>query len=191
MTTIRALADGEEKELELLGELHAIKGAPAAGLTIRKPVTVPGAGFYWKDFIAPLYSRQVMEEGSRRSEAPWDLSAGGCLGMLLRKGKTAPTGYVRRQMGLHSLCVPVYSAAGKSSLFWKVVGYLPAGKGYVAVAKRRVGYWVWLAIAALIAFGAAYLLFRYDIQTLANTLRDLPGLISAKWFKALRDWGIL
>lgn len=190
MTTIRALADGAERELELLGELHAIKGAPAAELSIRKPVSVPGAGFFWKDFIAPLYSRQVMEEGSRRSEEPWDLSAGGCLGMLARKGKT-PVGYVRRQMGIYNLCVPVYSAAGKSGLFWKVVGYLPAGKGYVAVAKRRVGYWVWLTLAALAAFGASYLLFRYGPQTLLNTLRDLPGLLSAKWFKALRDWGIL
>lgn len=190
MTTIKALADGAEKELELLGELHAIKGAPAAELTIRKPVTIPGAGSFWKDFIAPLYSRRVMEEGSRRSEEPWDLSAEGCLGMLARKGKT-PVGYVRRQMGMYDLCVPVYSTAKASCFFWKVVGYLPAGKGYVAVAKRRVGYWVWLAFAALLAFGAAYLLFRYDPETLANTLRDLPELLSAKWFKALRDWGIL
>lgn len=190
MTTIKALADGAEKELELLGELHAIKGAPAADLAIQKPVTIPGAGSYWKDFIAPLYTRQVMEEGSRCSEEPWDLTAEGCLGMLTRKGKD-PAGYVHRRMGIYDLCVPVYSIAGKSTLFWKVVGYLPAGKGYVAVAKRRVGYWVWLAIAALLVFGAAYLLMRYDIQTLENTLRDLPGLISAKWFKALRDWGIL
>ena len=190
MTTIRALGDGEEKELELLGELHAIKGAPAAEFIIQKPVSIPGAGSYRKDFIAPLYTRQVMEEGSRRSEEPWDLSAQGCLGMLLKKGK-GPAGYVRRQLGLFELCVPVYSVAGKSSLFWKVVGYLPAGKGYVAVAKRRVGYWVWLALAAVVVFGAAYLLFRYDVQTLENTLRDLPGLVSAKLFKALRDWGIL
>lgn len=190
MTTIRALADGAEQELELLGELHAIQGAPAAGLTIRKPVSIPGAGFYWKDFTAPLYSRRVLEEGAKRSEEPWDLSAGGCLGMLTGKGK-APAGYVRRQMGAHNLCVPVYSVAGKSGLFWKVVGYLPAGKGYVAVAKRRVGYWVWLLFAALIAFGVSYLLFRYDIQTLANTLQDLPELLSAKWFKTLREWGVL
>lgn len=190
MTTIRALADGEEKELELLGELHAIKGAPTAELTIRKPVTIPGAGSYGKDFVAPLYTRRVMEEGSKRSEEPWDLSAQGCLGMLLRKGKN-PIGYVRRQLGPHNLCVPVYSVAGKSSLFWRAVGYLPAGKGYVTVAKRRVAYWIWLAIAALLAFGAAYLLLRYDIQTFGNTLRDLPELLSSKFFKALRDWGIL
>lgn len=190
MITIRALADGAEQELELLGELHAIKGAPAAELTIQKPVTIPGAGSYHKDFIAPLYSRQVMEEGSRCSEEPWDLTAKGCLGMLTRRGKT-PAGYVRRQMGLYNLCVPVYSAAKASGLFWRVIGYLPAGNGYVVVAKRRIGYWVCLAIAALIAFGASYLLFRYDMETLANTLRDLPGLLSAKWFKALREWGIL
>lgn len=193
MTTIKALADGAEQELELLGELHAIQGAPAARLTIRKPVTIPGAGSYWKDFTAPLYSRRVMEEGAKRSEEPWDLSAKGCLGMLTGQGRKgrSPAGYVRRQMGLFNLCVPVYSAAGRSALFWKVMGYLPAGKGYVAVAKRRVGYWVWLAIAALVAFGASYLLFRYDIQTLANTLQDLPELLSNKWFKALREWGIL
>lgn len=190
MTIIRALADGEETGLELLGELHAIKGAPAAEMTIRKPVTIPGAGSYQKDFIAPLYTRRVMEEGSKRSDKPWDLSAAGCLGMLLRKGK-APVGYVRRQLGVHNLCLPVYSLAGKSSLFWRVVGYLPAGNGFVAVAKRRVGYWVLLCMAALAVFGVSYLLFRYDVQTLINTLRDLPGLISAKWFKALRDWGIL
>lgn len=190
MTTIKALADGAEQGLELLGELHAIQGAPAARLTIKKPVTIPGAGSYWKDFTAPLYSRRVMEEGAKRSEEPWDLSAAGCLGMLTGKGRS-PAGYVRRQMGAHDLCVPVYSVAGKSGLFWKVVGYLPAGKGYVAVAKRRVGYWVWLMIAALLAFGASYLLFRYDLETLANTLRDLPELLSAKWFKTLREWGIL
>lgn len=193
MTTIKALADGAEKELELLGELHAIQGAPAAELTIQKPVSIPGAGFYWKAFTAPLYSRRVMEEGAKRSEEPWDLSAAGCLGMLTRKSRKgrSPAGYVRRQMGLYDLCLPVYSVAGASCFFWKVVGYLPAGKGYVAVTKRRVGYWVWLALAALVAFGASYLLFRYDIRTLANTLQDLPGLLSAKWFKTLREWGIL
>ena len=62
MTTVRALVDGAEKEMELLGELHAIKGAPARELNIQKRVTIPGAGAYWKSFTAPLYSRQVLEE---------------------------------------------------------------------------------------------------------------------------------
>lgn len=190
MTTVRALVDGAEKELELLGELHAIKGAPSEELTIQKRVTIPGAGSYWKSFTAPLYTRQVLEEAAKRSEEGWDLSAKGCLGMLARKGRK-PAGYVRRQMGPHNLCVPVYSTAGASCFFWKVAGYLPAGGGYVAVAKRRVGYWVWLGIVALAAFGISYLLFRYGPDVLLATLRDLPETASAAWFRLLRKWGVL
>jgi len=190
MTTIRALMDGEEKEKECLGELHAIKGAPARELIIKKRVSIPGAGSYWKDFSAPLYTRQVMEEAAKRSEEPWDLSSKGCLGILVRKGKK-PTGYIQRQVGPHNLCVPVYSVAEASCFRWKVAGYLPAGKGYVTVAKRRVGYWIGLAVAALAVFGVSYLLFRYGPETLAGTLRDLPGTISAQWFKMLREWGIV
>lgn len=92
MTTVRALVDGAEKEMELLGELHAIKGAPARELNIQKRVTIPGAGAYWKSFTAPLYSRQVLEEAAKRSEEGWDLSPKGCLGILARKGR-APAGY--------------------------------------------------------------------------------------------------
>jgi len=190
MTTIRALTDGAEKEMELLGELHAIKGAPAKGLTIKKRVTIPGAGSYWKDFSAPMYTRQVMEEAAKRSEEPWDLTSKGCLGMLARKGKK-PAGYLRRQVGPHNLCVPVYSIAEESCFFWKAAGYLPAGKGYVTVVKRRVGYWVALALGALAAFGVSYLLFRYGPEVLAATLRDLPEMISGRWFKMLREWGIV
>lgn len=190
MTIIKALPDGGEQGLELLGELHAIKGAPARELNIQKRVTIPGAGAYWKSFTAPLYSRQVLEEAAKRSEEGWDLSPKGCLGILARKGR-APAGYVRRQMGPHNLCVPVYPVAGASCFFWKVAGYLPAGKGYVAVAKRRVGYWVWLAFAALVAFGASYLLFRFGPQVLMSTLRDLPETASAAWFRLLREWGVL
>lgn len=190
MTTIQALMDGAEKELPLLGELHAIKGAPSEDLTIRKRVTIPGAGSYWKDFSAPLYTRQVLEEAAKASGEGWDLSAGGCLGMLTAGGKK-PAGYVRRQMGPHNLCVPVCSAAEISCFFWKIVGYLPAGNGYVAVARRRVGYWVWLSVAALLTFAAAYLLFRFGPDTVAATLRDLPDTLSSAWFKMLRDWGVL
>lgn len=190
MTTVRALVDGAEKELELLGELHAIKGAPAAKLTIKKRVTIPGAGSYWKDFSAPLYTRQVMEEAAKRGGEHWDLTAKGCLGILARKGRK-PSGYVRRQVGPHNLCLPVYPTAGASCFLWKVAGYLPAGGGYVTVAKRRVGYWVWLALAALAAFGLSYLLFRYGPGPLLATARDLPELLSARWFKLLRDWGVL
>ena len=68
MTTVRALPDGAEEGLELLGELHAIKGAPAGEMRIQKRVTIPGAGSYWKDFSAPLYSRQVMAELTARGE---------------------------------------------------------------------------------------------------------------------------
>lgn len=190
MTTIRALADGAEKELELLGELHAIKGAPAAHLTIKKRVIIPGAGSFWKNFSAPLYTRRVMEEAAKRSEEPWDLSSRGCLGMLIPRGKN-PAGYIRRQVGPHNLCVPVYSVAEASCFSWKVVGFLPAGKGYVTVARRRVGYWVWLTLIALAVFGVSYLLFRYGPGPLMTTLRDLPELLSSKWFKTLREWGIV
>ena len=186
MTIIKALPDGGEQGLELLGELHAIKGAPAGEIRVQKRVTIPGAGAYWKDFRAPLYSRQVMEELIRRGEESCKL----CLGVLATKGGQ-PKGYVRRQMGLHDLCVPVFPVAGLSFLAWRVAGYLPAGDGYLAVMKRRVAYWVWLGIAAAVAFAISYLLFRYGPEMLWSTIVDLPQTLSDAWFRMLREWGIL
>ena len=62
MASVKALRDGEEQGLECLGELRAVKGALAKELLIQKPVTIPGAGSYLKDFTAPLYGRGVMAE---------------------------------------------------------------------------------------------------------------------------------
>ncbi len=70
-------------------------------------------------------------------------------------------------------------------------GYLPAGDGYLAVMKRRVAYWVWLGIAAAVAFAISYLLFRYGPEMLWSTIVDLPQTLSDAWFRMLREWGIL
>lgn len=185
MITVRALKDGEEQGLEPLGEMHAIKGAPAEELRFQKRVTIPGAGSYWKEFFAPLYSSSVMEELSRREGG-----CGPCLGVLAKKG-SSPKGFIRRQLGLHSLSVPVYDQAGRSPLGWKVMGYLPAGEGYVRVVKRRVAYWVGLGITALAVFSLSYLLFRFGPQTLWNTLLELPEVISDNWYRMLHEWGVL
>ena len=163
MVTVKALMDGREAGLTPLGEMRSIKGAPAGEMVLEKWVEIPGAGAYWKTFRAPIYSRQV----------------------------SGPKGYVRRQMGLHDLCVPVFPVAGLSFLAWRVVGYLPAGDGYLAVMKRRVAYWVWLGIAAAVAFAISYLLFRYGPEMLWSTIVDLPQTLSDAWFRMLREWGIL
>lgn len=185
MITVRALKDGEEQGLAPLGEMHAVKGAPAEEMSVQKRVTIPGAGSYWKEFSAPLYSAAVMGELSRREGG-----CGPCLGVLARSG-AAPKGFIRRQLGLHELLVPVYEAMDHSPLCWKTAGYLPAGEGYVKVMKRRVAYWVWLAIAALVVFAVSYLLFRYGPHVLWNTILELPERVSAAWFRMLHDWGVL
>ena len=186
MVTVKALMDGREAELTPLGEMRSIKGAPAGEMVLEKWVEIPGAGAYWKTFRAPIYSRQVMEELMKRGEESCKL----CLGVLATKGGQ-PKGYVRRQMGLHDLCVPVFPVAGLSFLAWRVAGYLPAGDGYLAVMKRRVAYWVWLGIAAAVAFAISYLLFRYGPEMLWSTIVDLPQTLSDAWFRMLREWGIL
>lgn len=190
MVRVKALMDGREESLTPLGEMHSIKGAPAEEMVLEKWVEIPGAGSYWKTFRAPLYSRQVMEELSKKGEQGWSFTPEHCIGMLTREGRS-PKGYVRRRMGLHDLCVPVFPVKGLSALNWKVLGYLPAGEGYLAVMKRRVGYWVWLSIAALLAFGISYLLFRYGPEMLWATIVDLPQTLSDAWFRLLREWGVL
>ena len=98
MASVKALRDGEEQGLECLGELRAVKGALAKELLIQKPVTIPGAGSYLKDFTAPLYGRGVMAELAKGEKG-----CGPCVGVLAKE-KKAPKGYVRRQLGPHLLC---------------------------------------------------------------------------------------
>ena len=186
MTIIKALPDGGEQGLELLGELHAIKGAPAGEIRVQKRVTIPGAGAYWKEFRAPLYSRQVMEELIRRGEESCKL----CLGVLATKGGQ-PKGYVRRKLGLFELCLPVFPKEGFSFLTWKTLGFLPAGEGYLTVVKRRIAYWVWLGIATVLAFVLAYWSFRYGLGTVLNWFAELPQTISDTWFRTLHAWGVI
>lgn len=185
MASVRALRDGEEQDLEYLGELRAIKGAPAQELLIQKPVTIPGAGSYRKDFSAPLYSRQVMEALAKR-----EAGSGPCIGVLTARGKSV-RGYVRRQLGPHLLCIPVYDRRGFSPLAWRTLGYLPAGKGYLKVVKRRVAFWFYLSALALLVFAVSYLCFRYGPQPLWNTLLELPETISDGWYRMLREWGVV
>ena len=70
-------------------------------------------------------------------------------------------------------------------------GWLPVGEGYVTVVRRRVGYWVWLALAALAAFGVSYLFFTQGPQVLLDTLRDLPQTLSDSWYRLLHQWGLV
>ena len=188
MTTVRALPDGGEQGLELLGELRAIKGAPAGEMRIQKRVTIPGAGSYWKEFSAPLYSRQVMAELSREGEGGAFQT---CLGVLAKGGSCAPKGYVRRKLGIYELCVPVYPREAFNFLLWKPLGYLPAGEGYLTVAKRRIGYWIWLGIAALAVFSLAYWCFRFGPAAVMDGIAALPQTISDGWYRMLHEWGVI
>lgn len=191
MTTVKALMDGAQEGLELLGELRAIKGVPAQEMRVKKRVVIPGAGSYWKSYPAPLYDRQVMVELAKGGESPRSFSKAGCLGALASAGKSV-RGYVHRRVGLHHLCVPVYDPSRISPLTWKTVGYLPVGEeGYVAVMRRRVAYWVWLAIAALLVFAFSYLFFVHGPEAVWATLTDLPQALSDAWFRLLRDWGVV
>ena len=186
MTTVRALPDGAEEGLELLGELHAIKGAPAGEMRIQKRVTIPGAGSYWKDFSAPLYSRQVMAELTARGEEHCKQ----CLGVLTKAGK-GRKGFVRRKLGVHTLCLPVSPRERFNFLFWKTVGYLPAGEGYLTVATPRVGYWIWLGLAASVTFVSAYWIFRLGLGAVTDILISLPETLSDTWFRTLHEWGVI
>lgn len=189
MTTVRALPDGGEQGLELLGDLRAIKGAPAGEMRIEKRVTIPGAGSYWKEFPAPLYSRQVMAELSKREEGGCFQT---CLGVLVKKGaSSSPKGYVRRRLGIYELCLPVYPRESFNFLLWKPLGYLPAGEGYLTVAKPRVGYWVCLGLAALAAFCLAYWCFRFGTAAVVDGLAALPETILDNCLRVLHEWGVI
>jgi hypothetical protein len=151
MASVKALRDGEEQGLECLGELRAVKGALAKELLIQKPVTIPGAGSYLKDFTAPLYGHKVMAELAKGEKG-----CGPCVGVLA-KDKKAPKGYVRRQLGPHLLCIPVYDQRLFSSLAWKVLGpgfrgaapvstcgsTLPMPWSIFAAAIRRISSVMW------------------------------------------------
>ena len=183
MVTIRALPDGGERELECLGEARLLKGVPAGEMRVLKPVSIPGAGSYEKEFPAPLYRREELEVALGPSR-------GRCLGVLARRGKR-PRGYLRRRLGPHELCIPVYPAGDFSPFLWKTAGYLPAGGDYAAVVRRRVGYWVWLFLAAALAFGLSYLFFTQGPEPLLATLRDLPMTLSDAWYRLLRQLGLV
>lgn len=185
MAALRALRDGEEEGMVCLGEMRGVKGAPARELRIQKLITIPGAGSYRKNFSAPLYSRRVMAELAGREGG-----CGPCIGLLGKKGPGAK-GYVRRQLGAHRLCVPVYDPRELSPFSWKVAGYLPAGEGYLKVVRRRVGYWAGLAALALLVFALSYLAFRHGPEPLWNTILALPETLSDEWFRLLRDWGVV
>ena len=192
MITIEALPDGGEGALELLGEPHLIKGAPAGEMRILKPVTIPGAGSYRKAFSAPLYRRREMEELDRNTGKEWGFSPKRCKGILARRRRgVSPKGYLRRRLGRHELSIPVYRREDFSPFLWREAGWLPVGEGYVTVVRRRVGYWVWLALAALAAFGVSYLFFTQGPQVLLDTLRDLPQTLSDSWYRLLHQWGLI
>ena len=190
MVTVKALMDGREAELTPLGEMRSIKGAPAGEMVLEKWVEIPGAGAYWKTFRAPIYSRQVMEELSRKGQLSWSFTPQNCIGMITRQG-SGPKGYVRRKLGLFELCLPVFPKEGFSFLTWKTLGFLPAGEGYLTVVKRRIAYWVWLGIAAVLAFVLAYWSFRYGLGTVLNWFAELPQTISDTWFRTLHEWGVI
>jgi hypothetical protein len=190
MTTIWALPDGEEKDLKLLGEPHLAGGLQAGEMRVLKAVTIPGAGSFRKSYSAPIYRRRDMEELDRRTGEEWSFSRKRCRGVLARKGSRT-LGYIRRRVGNHLLCIPVFDPKGFASLGWKTAGYLPVGDGWVAVARRRVGYWIWLTLAALAVFGVSYLLFTQGPQVLLATFQELPQTLSDSWYRLLRGWGLI
>ena len=170
---------------QLLVTLLAVKGALAKELLIQKPVTIPGAGSYLKDFTAPLYGRGVMAELAKGEKG-----CGPCVGVLAKE-KKAPKGYVRRRLGIYELCLPVYPRESFNFLLWKPLGYLPAGEGYLTVAKPRVGYWVCLGLAALAAFCLAYWCFRFGTAAVVDGLAALPETILDNCLRVLHEWGVI
>ena len=179
------MEDGQQQDLPCLGTLRAVKGLPCRTLTLRKRVIIPGAGRYRKELAAPFY--RVSAVRKYRREQPEDQRLP-LLGAVGRRG--APrngSGYVQRQEGAHCFRLAVSPLDQLSGLGWSVKGYLAADSGWVAVVRRRVAYWVLLAIVAVVVFGVSYQAFRYGWQEgtrmLLESLRELPDTLLTAWYR--------
>lgn len=147
MATIHALPDGLEEKLELLDYLIPLSDSNSQDLTLAKKIEVADIGKYTKKLLTPLYGQQAIKNHLDTIDNI-NTSSSFCIGVLCNSVKSKPKGYVTRKSGAHCFCLPVYDSNEVSRAWNKIVGYLPANKGFVAVTSKRILPWILLALLA-------------------------------------------
>lgn len=163
MMTIRALPDNEAAALPELGTLRPIPDMPADKIRLQKTVEDGRFGPFVKEVTTQLYSRAALLHLDG-VEPGFSFAPDKCLGLLFRRRGDKPMGYVTRPSGVYRLALPVYSKALFSPVFYRVLGYMVTGDRYVAVVRRRVLFWVVLALLAGASFSLSYLCFVYGFS---------------------------
>lgn len=184
MLTIWALDDDTQNNMEELGALAPLDGVKAKCICFQKKV-VTQLGAFIKSLRSPLYSTKSAREYAA-THPQWVFDEQHCLGAVCtgKKVKATPKGYVVRQSSIYRLALPVYNPNGFSPLAYTLAGYLATSNGYLMVLKRRVAFWVWLAVAALAVFGISYACFAHGI-TGAFSYVDLWWGNAVSWIQGM------
>lgn len=176
MLTIKALPDGSEDALVNLGILCPLENEPSQGIGLAKKITVENIGSYKKKLHTPTYKGSVMSRlavtDPHRSFDSTHCVGAVCPGLLI-----PPTGYVVRNSGAHSFCLPVYETASVSSTFYRIMGYMATEEGFVAVCKRRTLLWCLLGLCTALVFVLSYLVLQYGANGAFEELKLLGGYI--------------
>lgn len=161
--TIRALRDEETTDLPELGVLRPIPDMPAQTACLRKTVEDGRFGPFAKEVATQLYSRAALLHLDG-AEPDFSFAPEHCLGVLFGRCRDKPLGYVTRPSGVYRLALPVYDKGTYSPAFYRVAGYMVTGDRYVAVVRRRVLFWMALALLAGVSFSMSYLCFAYGFS---------------------------
>lgn len=156
--TIHSLSDRQFPELPQLGNLIYNEQPDCIAVGLDKQVELAGLGSYRR----PIHAPALTEKQLRRwlAERPEESGPYPCLGVIAAgKFSAQPIGTVDRLQGCHLYRVPVYSPGTFGSLGWAEKLALLTDRGYVVLCVRQTGYWIRVAIVALLLGCAAFFLF--------------------------------
>lgn len=133
-----------------------------------------GLGRFRRKLRVPMYSFRELDAQDAQVLG-FEKCEESCLGFAADAPKKEPIGYFSAVKGAFRYEVPVYDGKGFSAVGWRVCGYIGAGPGFVAVARRRTAFWIWLAVAALAVFAVSYFGFSLGWAELWGRLTRLLG----------------
>ena len=162
MIKIFAAADGEDHQLSLLGTIEIVQGIKGRGITLCKQVYVKNFGKHIKTIQVPMYTKKALFSiFSTKQKVVFSRKITGVIG---EGRKATPKGYVLRHSGPHSLSVPVYSVAAFPWFLYHVGGYIATDKGFIAVMKKQILFWIILGILACFGAMTIFLIYRFGFN---------------------------
>lgn len=176
MLTIKALPDGCEEAMTLLGSLCPLENEPSQGISLVKKITVENIGSYRKKLHTPIYKGSVMSRLAV-TDPHCSFDPTHCAGALCPGLSIPPVGYVVRSCGAHRFCLLVYETASISSAFYSIAGYMSTEEGFVAVCKRRTPMWCFLGLCSALIFVLSYLVLQHGAAGALDELIRLGGYI--------------